>query len=161
MNKVLLFDWGNTVMVDFVLPGPMCSWEKVDWVDGAEEAIEALSHKYKCYLATNAGASTEMEVKLALHRVLADRFFTGIFLAKEIGYEKPDFRFFKAIIDKMGILPENFIMIGDNYFKDCEGAKKAGMRTVLFNATGIIGTFPMADAVISSMNELANVIETL
>jgi HAD superfamily hydrolase (TIGR01662 family) len=161
MTKTLLFDWGNTIMVDFVLPGPMCSWDQVAWVEGAENALQSLYEKYNCFLATNAGASTTREVQLALKRVDADKYFSGIFLASEIGFEKPEAGFFTAITERMGFPPETFIMIGDNYFKDCVGAKNAGMKTVLFNANRIKGPFPLADAVIYSFDELPDIIENL
>jgi FMN phosphatase YigB (HAD superfamily) len=154
MRKTLLFDWGNTIMVDFVLPGPMCSWDKVALVDGAENALQSLSGQYDCHLATNAGASTTKEVRLALSRVDADKFFSEIFLADEIGFAKPDIRFFNAIIDRLGHPPDSFVMIGDNYFNDCVGAKKAGMKTVLLNTNQVTGSFPMADAVIGNFEEL-------
>jgi FMN phosphatase YigB (HAD superfamily) len=161
MKKTLVFDWGNTIMVDFVLPGPMCSWDKVDWVDGAEQVLQILSEKYDCHLATKAGASTTKEVRQALSRVDAEKFFSEIFLADEIGFDKPDIRFFNAIIDRLDLPPDSLIMIGDNYFNDCVGAKKAGMKTVLFNATKIKGSFPMADAVILSIEDLPGIIEHL
>ena len=161
MRATLLFDWGNTIMVDFVLPGPMCSWDKVALVDGAENALQILSEKYDCHLATNAGASTTKEVRLALSRVDVDKFFSEIFLADEIGFDKPDIRFFNAIIDRLGLPPDSYIMIGDNYFKDCVGAKKAGMKTVFLNANRVTGSFPMADAVIRTFDELINLIEKL
>jgi FMN phosphatase YigB (HAD superfamily) len=154
MRKTLLFDWGNTIMVDFVFPGPMCSWDKVALVDGAENALQVLSEKYNCHLATNAGASTSKEVRLALSRVDADKFFSEIFLADEIGFAKPDIRFFNAIINRLGLPPDTFVMIGDNYFKDCVGAKMAGMKTVLLNSNHVTGSFPLADAVIENLKEL-------
>jgi FMN phosphatase YigB (HAD superfamily) len=161
MSKNLLFDWGNTIMVDFVLPGPMCSWNKVALVEGAENALQILSEKYDCHLATNAGASTTKEVRMALSRVDADKFFSEIFLADEIGFDKPDIRFFNAIIDRLGLPPDSLVMIGDNYFNDCVGAKKAGMKTVFLNANRVTGSFPMADAVIRTFDELINLIEEL
>ncbi len=40
MTEVYLFDWGNTLMVDFpVVSGKMCDWETVEVVEGAEEAL--------------------------------------------------------------------------------------------------------------------------
>jgi len=56
MGKIILFDWGNTVMVDFRIPGPMFTWDTVAWVCGAENALKRLT-TYTCCLATNAGES--------------------------------------------------------------------------------------------------------
>jgi HAD superfamily hydrolase (TIGR01509 family) len=161
MTKALLFDWGNTIMVDFGFPGPMCSWNKVALVEGAENALQILSEKYNCHLATNAGASTTKEVRLALSRVDVDKFFSEIFLADEIGFDKPDIRFYNAIIDRLGLPPDSFVMIGDNYFNDCIGAKKAGMKTVFLNTNCVTGSFPMADTVILVLDDLPRIIEKL
>ena len=159
--NILLFDWGNTIMVDFALPGPMYTWEKVAWVPGAEKALQTVSKLYKCCLATNAGASTTPEVLLALKRVGADKYFSDIFLAKEIGYEKPDIRFFTTIIAHLEIPPSSIVMIGDHYKKDCAGAKVAGMKSIYFNAKNEEGDFPMADAVIQTFDDLIKIIEKL
>ena len=78
MVKILLFDWGNTIMVDFNLPGPMFTWERVAWVPGAEEALKALAGYVLC-IATNAGKSDSEAVKKGLARVGADRYFSFIF----------------------------------------------------------------------------------
>jgi len=161
MVKALLFDWGNTIMVDFGLPGPMYTWQRVAWVEGAEKALQRLSINYTCCLATNAGASTTPEVIMALKRVGADKYFKHIFLAKEIGFKKPDPQFFQVIIDHFNMQPSFFIMIGDNYRNDCEGAKNAGIKTVFFNAKHVKGSFPMADAVINSLDELESTIGML
>lgn len=161
MIKALLFDWGNTVMVDFNLPGPMYEWPKVDWVPGAEESLRELSVRYPCYIATNAGMSDSEAVLKGLARVGADQYFSGIFCSADIGFEKPDKRFFQVIIKKIGCLPEELVMTGDNYQKDIEGAKLCGIRTVFFNSSGTDGRFPLADRLIERMNLLTNVIAKL
>ena len=161
MAKILLFDWGNTIMVDFGLPGPMYTWDRVAWVDGAEKALAALSSRYTCCLATNAGASTTPEVLMALKRVGAEKYFKHIFLAKEIGFKKPDKQFFRVIMDHFALPPASFVMIGDHYLNDCEGAKNAGLMTVFFNAKHLKGDFPLADAMINSLDELETIIEKL
>jgi putative hydrolase of the HAD superfamily len=160
MEKILLFDWGNTIMVDFNLPGPMYTWDKVAWVPGAEDALKALAG-YNCCIATNAGKSDSEAVKKGLARVSADSYFSFIFCSQELGFEKPDSRFFRYIIEEFKTDPANCIMIGDNYEKDIAGAKTAGMRTILFNPSGKEGPFPYADSVIHGMNVLPATIKKL
>jgi putative hydrolase of the HAD superfamily len=160
MAKILLFDWGNTIMVDFNLPGPMFNWVKVAWVPGAEKALKALS-EYTCCIATNAGDSDSVVVKKGLARVGADRYFSFIFSSRDIGFEKPDPGFFRFVIQGLGTDPANCIMIGDNYEKDIAGAKPAGMKTILFNPSDRKGPYPLADLVISRMEELPAIIKTL
>ena len=161
MISALLFDWGNTVMVDFGLPGPMYTWDKVAWVPGAEKSLQLLSSRFPCCMATNAGASTTPEVLAALKRVGADVYFKHIFLAKEIGHLKPDHRFFRFISEKLSLPFSSLVMIGDHYEKDCIGAKDIGMMTIYYNARQIQGNFSRADAVINHMDELSNAIDKL
>jgi len=160
MAKILLFDWGNTIMVDFNLSGPMFTWDKVAWVCGAENALKALSG-YTCCIATNAGSSDSLAVKKGLARVGADVYFRYIFASWDIRFEKPDPRFFRFIVDQLRVDPSDCIMIGDNYEKDIIGAKDTGMKTVLFSLTGQEKDFSKADAVISRMNDLPEIIEKL
>ncbi|MCX6247309.1 MAG: HAD family hydrolase [Bacteroidetes bacterium] len=160
MDKILLFDWGNTIMVDFNLPGPMYSWGNVSWVKGAEESLKALSG-YTCCIATNAGNSDSEAVKRGLARVGADRYFSYIFCSRDIGFVKPDLKFFRFVVDVLRREPADCIMIGDNYTKDIKGAKTTGMKTVLFNPGGHAGPFPLADSVITGMDQLPAIIEKL
>jgi putative hydrolase of the HAD superfamily len=160
MAKILLFDCGNTIMVDFKLPGPMFTWERVAWVKGAEDALKALAG-YTCCIATNAGESDTEAVKKGLARVGADTYFNFIFSSWELGFEKPDPRFFQYIIGELKTDPANCIMIGDNYEKDIIAAKSAGMKTILFNPPDLRGPFPYADSVIRGMNQLSVTIEKL
>jgi putative hydrolase of the HAD superfamily len=161
MPEKLLFDWGNTIMVDFELPGPMYAWEKVAWVEGAEDAVKSLFMRYELSLATNAGASDTSGVIKALERVGAERFFKNIFLAQEIGYKKPDPRFFNYIIKRLNASPSSVVMIGDNYEKDIAGAKNAGLKTVFFNANHRKGPFDKADLVIENLKELPAMVDKL
>jgi FMN phosphatase YigB (HAD superfamily) len=161
MIRALLFDWGNTVMIDFNLPGPMFEWPKVSWVAGAEESLKALSLSYPCYIATNAGQSDSTAVIKGLKRVGADKYFSGVFASADIGYEKPDIRFFQEIIHKLEIPASEIVMIGDNYVKDIIGARNCGMKAVFYNHSRKPGDYPDADTIIFTMEELTSVIRHL
>jgi putative hydrolase of the HAD superfamily len=161
MIRALLFDWGNTIMVDFRLPGPMSGWEKVAWVEGAEQAIRELSKQFHCYVATNADQSDSAAVLAGLKRVGADQYFSGIFTSKDLGYEKPDARFFMGILKLLEIPATEVVMIGDNYEKDITGAANCMIKTVFFNRDKAPGDFPLAGKVIHVMHELPETIRNL
>jgi putative hydrolase of the HAD superfamily len=129
-------------------------------VHGAEDALKAHFH-HTCCLATNAGESDEEAVKKGLARVGADAYFAFIFCSRDLGFKKPDPRFFQAILAKLQSAAENCIMIGDNYDKDIAGAKSAGLRTILYSAAGHDRVYPLADAVIRSMFELPDIVKKL
>lgn len=157
MIKVLLFDWGDTIMRDdLTLPGPMAYWEKVSWIPGLRDALHhTLSHKYICVVASNSGESDTPLMIKALQRIYADEYFYDFFTSYDIGCEKPDVRFFRFIADKMKVNPNECIMIGNNYQKDIEGAKNAGMFTIWFNEENKTQlNAAAADQTIHQMSEL-------
>lgn len=157
--RALIFDWGDTVMRDFPeKPGPMCSWDKVEWIPGIEIVLSKVYPDYVMVIATNAGASNTQNMIDALKRVGAEKYFHYFFSSKDLGYEKPDPRFFILISESIGIPPEKCLMIGNVYEKDIIGAKDSGMKTVFFNETVLAGPFPKADAIINNMAELSDVI---
>jgi phosphoglycolate phosphatase-like HAD superfamily hydrolase len=92
--NIYLFDWGDTLMVDFPdVIGKMCDWEVVKAVSGAKEALEVLSKHSQIYVATGAADSTELEIKLAFERVGLSQFISGSFCKANLGLSKgsPEF----------------------------------------------------------------------
>jgi HAD superfamily hydrolase (TIGR01549 family) len=153
--KSFIFDWGDTVMRDFPeKPGPMWSWDKVEWIPDTEKLLKEISSRYIMVIATNAGVSDTTDMIRALERVGAEKYFRYFFSSKELGYEKPDQRFFMTISERIGVPPQNCVMIGNLYEKDITGAKLCGMGTILLNETNKQGFYPDADIVIQGFNEL-------
>ena len=154
----LIFDWGDTIMRDYNLPGPMAEWNKIGWIPGAEKALKTLSKKYRCIIATSAGHSGTEEMIAALQRVGADKYFHHFFSSKELGYKKPDPKFFTSIAKKLSLSSTECVMIGNIYEKDITGAKQAGLQTVLFNENKTTSPFIDADVIIFRMESLLEVI---
>lgn len=159
--KVLIFDWGNTVMRDFALPGPMSDWPEVAWIPALEDALKDLSTRFICVIATSAEHSDAEEMLKALERVGADKYFSHFFSAKELGASKPNPEFFKIITEKLGISAENCLAIGDKYKKDIVAAKAAGLKAVLFDEDGKYKGQSENFHTIRSMNELVDAIDVL
>lgn len=57
----------------------------------------------------------------------------AIFTSEGIGYAKPDAKAFQTVCDRLSIPCDTMYYIGDNYIKDMEGAKAAGLHTIHFN----------------------------
>lgn len=57
----------------------------------------------------------------------------AIFTSECIGYAKPDAKAFQTVCDRLSIPYDTMYYIGDNYIKDMEGAKAAGLHTIHFN----------------------------
>ena len=134
MTEIYLFDWGDTLMVDFPgVPGKMCSWQRVEAVEGAEEVLSFISKKAKVYIATGAVESTEAEIKAAFNRVGLDKYITGYFCQSNIGIEKGTTSFLSCILTRLGKQPSQVTMVGDSLKKDIEPAQFLGISTVWFS----------------------------
>lgn len=121
-------------------------------------ALQTLSEKHTCIIATSADNSGTEEMIAALSRVGADKYFHHFFSSKELGYKKPDPKFFSSIVEKLNLIPRECVMIGNLYEKDITGAKQAGLQTVLFSENKSAGPFIEADVIIFKMESLLDVI---
>ena len=78
--KHYLFDWGDTLMVDFPNEkGPMYLLENVAAVEGAVEVLEKLSKEANCHVATNANDSNKVHIQKALKRVGLNKYIKEIY----------------------------------------------------------------------------------
>lgn len=155
MLKFLIFDWGNTLMRDFVHnEGPMALWPEVEVISGVTEVLEKLKNEYSLCVATNAGISDTALMRKALERGGIDSYFLFFYSSKDLGYTKPDIRFFEEILSQSGFSAADSVMIGNDYLKDIQGAKQAGLKTILFNEFNIKGTFEDADIVVTNFGEI-------
>lgn len=129
MINTYLFDWGDTLMVDFPnANGKMCDWEVVEAVSGAKETLEALSIHAKIYIATGAANSTALEIQRAFERVGLNQYISGYFCKANVGLSKGTPEFIKAILAKINEPIDNIAMIGDNFDKDIKPAISAGIQ---------------------------------
>ncbi len=154
MIKVYLFDWGDTLMVDFPgVIGKMCDWETVDAVTGARDALEALSKHAKIYIATGAADSTESEVQRAFERVGLSQFIAGYFCKANLGLSKGSPEFLHSILAKLNISSANVAMVGDNFNKDIKPAIATGIQPFWFTQQ-FVEPVPDNVKVIKQLSEL-------
>ena len=171
--RVVLFDWGNTLMVDDGQVGPMADWPRVTAVPGAAEVLAALHGRYRLCVATNADESGEAEVMEALDRVGLARFIDRVFSSRDLGARKPDPAFYAAVLDALrtdaaarGEPPLSVgqvIMVGDTYENDVLGALAAGLKAVWLDPSGALESRRASDAqvAIADPGDLPKVISDL
>lgn len=158
--KVLLFDWGDTLMVDYPgCTGAMVTWEKVSHMPEVLDTLPIVSKKFRCAVASNAVESNAELMKQALQRVDIDKYFDLFITSKELGAKKPSLGFFTGIANILNLSTSEICMIGNDYEKDIVGAKSTGMKTILI--TYQQGSFPCADYVIPSFGSLTSIISNL
>ncbi len=104
------------------------------FIDGAEEMLRELSKDYPLFLASNGTASVQQgRIKSAG----IEKYFAGIFISEQIGFNKPDARFFEYCFKHMpDFKKEETVIIGDSLSSDIQGGINSGIRTVWFNPSG-------------------------
>ena len=101
------------------------------FLPGAEEAVDALSRKYRLFLASNGTASVQ---KGRMTSANLYRFFETVFVSQEIGYNKPSLDYFNACFATIADFDkEKAIMVGDSLSSDIKGGINAGIKTVWVN----------------------------
>lgn len=105
-------------------------YDEIEMVDGIEDLLLYLSDKYKIFTASN-GIYKMQENRLKKSNI--DKYFDKIFVSDKIGYEKPDKRFFKKIMDLTNFSNDDLIMIGDSIKSDIIGAKNSKIKSIYFN----------------------------
>lgn len=134
MSTIYLFDWGDTLMVDFPeQSGKMCEWAIVEAVNGAQDTLKKLSVANEIYVATNAANSLENDIQSAFERVGLSQYISGYFCKANLGLGKGTPEFFHRIINILGVDPQSVVMVGDSYENDIAPAITAGIKAIWFN----------------------------
>jgi len=104
------------------------------FLPGAEEAVDALSKKYRLFLASNGTAVVQ---KGRMTSANLYRFFEQVFVSQEIGANKPDIAYFERCFAKIpGFDLEKAMIVGDSLSSDILGGVHAGMKTCWVNPHG-------------------------
>lgn len=99
-------------------------------VPDAEKLIRSLSPCFPLYAASNGIKDVQIS---RLKNAGLFPFFAGIFVSDDIGFEKPDIRFFKVCLSRIRRKPDEVLMIGDSLRADIAGAAAGGLKTCWFN----------------------------
>ena len=102
-------------------------------LNGAKEFLLALKREGRVYLITN-GTPAAQYGRLA--SVGLENFFDGIYISDEIGFKKPDVRFFSYLLEKEGLGRGDCLVIGDSLTSDIAGANNAGIASVWYAPAG-------------------------
>ena len=101
------------------------------FLPGAEEAVDALSKKYRLFLASNGTAVVQ---KGRMTSANLYRFFETVFVSQEIGHNKPSKEYFDACFAQIpGFDREKAMIVGDSLSSDIKGGINAGIKTVWVN----------------------------
>ncbi|MCF2445274.1 YjjG family noncanonical pyrimidine nucleotidase [Dyadobacter sp. CY345] len=109
--------------------------QKKHLLEGALELLDYVSGKgYNLHIVTN-GFNDIQAKKIASSGI--SHFFQNIVTFENANAKKPDPKIFAYALEVSGAVPEESIMIGDNWIADVLGAKQFGLDTVYVNPAGL------------------------
>ncbi len=130
------------------------------FLPGAEEAVAALSSKYKLYLASNGTASVQAG---RLKSANISRYFADIFISEDMGANKPAQEYFDACFARIpGFARERAMIVGDSLTSDILGGIRAGIATCWVNPSHQPGREDIhPDYEIESLAQLDDLLKSL
>lgn len=100
-------------------------------VPEAKETLETLRSKgYRLFAASNSFGHLQ---RSRLEHAGILHYFEDTYISMDIGYDKPDVRFYEEALRRCGLQPQDVLMVGDSMTTDIVGAQQAGLDTCWFN----------------------------
>ena len=100
-------------------------------VPEAKEMLDILRTKgYRLFAASNSFGHLQ---RRRLERAGILSYFEDTYISMDIGYDKPDIRFFQEALHRCGLQPNEVLMIGDSMTTDILGAQAAGIEALFFD----------------------------
>lgn len=106
------------------------NWDQIR--PGTREVLDSIGKKYRIGVISNADGKIANVLELC---GICDCFLS-ITDSGLVGYEKPHPAIFQAALQAMNAAPEKTMYVGDVRAVDFEGATRAGMQALLFDACG-------------------------
>lgn len=116
------------------------------------KVLEELGQEYKICLVTNTyyQSLNNLDKKFKLHK-----YFDVIVPSYEVGVIKPNPLIFEYALHKLGVKPQEAVMVGDNLRDDVQAAEAIGMRAVLVDRRDY---HPYEDRRVHSLKELSKIL---
>ena len=100
-------------------------------VPDAKEMLDTLQSKgYRLFAASNSFAHLQ---RSRLEQAGILHYFEDTFISMDIGYDKPDIRFYQEALRRANLQPHEVLMIGDSMTTDVLGAQAAGIDALFFD----------------------------
>ena len=119
--------------------------------DGAEDFVRKLSELSSVYIVTN-GLSNCQHGRMDKSPV--NKYIKGMFTSEEIGFTKPDKRFFDKVFEILDVKDKSkVIIIGDSLTSDMQGGRNAGICTCRYSRGKSVDINPLCDYTITDYNQ--------
>lgn len=129
---------------------------KVKTITAHSRDVLAVLHKrYPMVLVSNFYGN----IATVLKEFGLDNFFKSIVESAEVGIRKPNPRIFSIGVERLGLKPEEVVVVGDSFYKDIEPALAAGCHAIWMKGEGWTKKEydeSIPDKVITDLEELIN-----
>ena len=130
--------------------------DTICFFDGATEVLEHYKGRLLQCAVTN-GTRVAQERKLKESGL--DRVFDYIFISEDVGFEKPNQKYFEKVTETLPpCRKDEIIIIGDSLTSDIKGGREFGIRTCWFNPAGKNGGPGLYDFEIQSLSQVTEII---
>lgn len=143
-------EMSRAMSFDYINKGP----EKTALFPDTIQILEYLQSKYSLYIVTNG--FKEVQYK-KMSNCKLESFFKKIFVSEEVGYNKPDKRFFEHVLKQTKATAKDSLIIGDDLKVDIEGAKNCMIDSVWLN-TNNSDISDLPNYIISELQELKSIL---
>ena len=114
----ILFDWGNTVMLDDPASTiPMVEWQTVEVIESIAYVLEYLHPSGRRIVLARGGLAS---------------YFSRIYCFKNTNLSKGE-ALYRHILSDLSIPATDALMVGDGFEKDVQAANAVGIFTACFN----------------------------
>lgn len=127
-------------------------------LEGALDFCREVSEKCDLYIITNGVASTQRK---RFFRSEIRPYIKDIFISEEIGYQKPEQKFFSFVFEHIpDFQKEKALIIGDTLSSDIEGANRVGVKSCWFNPKNLKNnTEIVCDFIVSNFSQIKEIIK--
>ena len=103
--------------------------QQISLYDDVSSVLDALQPQYRMTALTNGNANIE--------KTGVAHWFEFSVSAAEVGHQKPHPLFFETMLNRAGLAASEVIHIGDDPYRDIQGAFDAGIRSIWLNRAGL------------------------
>jgi len=131
MIKAICFDLGDTLVAEeTAVHDSSAQAITAHVIEGVFEVLEAIRKEgYRIGMIANGDSAGARNI---IEATGLQDYFDVIVISEEVGIEKPYQRIFEVALAKIGVKPENAVMVGNRIDADILGANRAGMKSVWF-----------------------------
>lgn len=119
----------------------------------SRKVLEKLHVTYPMVLVSNFYGN----IQVVLQEFGLDHIFQDVVESAVVGIRKPDPRIFSLGVEKLGLKPDEVMVVGDSFYKDIEPAQKAGCKATWFKGEGwtdVTYDESIPDKVITDLDQL-------